>query len=74
MNSPMAPKPSFRQIDPPIEMPLFLQQMSSGYGALSILILVFFISNTLNGKQGVQKNWRNFCKSDGLCTMRFLEF
>jgi len=46
----------FLVIAPFIVIPAFSQQISSGYGALSILIFCPFTSKSLSGRHGVQKN------------------
>ena len=43
---------------PFIVIPLFSHKISSGYGALSIEILVSLIYRSDKGIQEVQKNWR----------------
>jgi len=65
-NAPKMLKIAFLTIAPLIEILLFYQTTSSGYGALSILTRYPLTSKLLNGVQGSHRKCKNFWKKLGL--------
>lgn len=64
----------FRQIDPCIEILLFDQTISSGYGALSTAIFYPFTSKSLRGIHGVQMHCKSFWQMFGLYLKIYFDY